>query len=149
MEIKVLLFDFSRVLIFPKDTSYAGMLNDLYRNKLKEGNFVFFDNFKFNEELLSFLKTLKTTYSLDIFTTDVLQNDPAAKEVLKPIFSHVFSANELGLSKKDPQSYITISQNLEVKPEEVLFIDDTLGNIETAQKAGLQVMQFKIGRAHV
>jgi len=142
-QIKTLLFDFSRVLIFPKDETYSGLLNDLYKKAINGGNFNFYDSFTFNTELLTFLKTIKSHFSLDIYTTDILQSDPAAKAILEPIFDHIFSANELGLSKKDPQGFIAIAEKLGVKPNEILFIDDSLANIETAKKAGLQTIQFK------
>jgi HAD superfamily hydrolase (TIGR01509 family) len=142
MKPKVLLFDFSRVLIFPIDDAYTGLLNDLYKKALHEDTFQFHDFFKFNEALLAHIKPLASMYTLAIFTTDVLQNDPAAKKVLAPIFSRVIAANELGISKKDPKGYLVVAEKLGVKPNEILFIDDTLGNIETAQMAGLQTIHF-------
>jgi len=141
-QIKVLLFDFSRVIIFPKDDTYPGLLNDLYKKAMSGGNFNFYNSFTFNIELLSFLKTIKSYISLDIYTTDILQNDPVAKAVLEPVFDHIFSANELGLRKKDPQGYKIIAEKLGVKPNEILFVDDSLVNVETAKKAGLQAIQF-------
>lgn len=93
--------------------------------------------------MFSYLRTIKDKYSLNIFTTDILQNNPNAKAVRDPIFDNIFSAKELGLSKKDPQAYIAIVEKLGVKPDEIIFIDDTLLNIETAKKAGLQTIQFK------
>lgn len=36
-----ILFDFSRVILFPKDDNYSGLLNDLYRKITEEKKFIF------------------------------------------------------------------------------------------------------------
>lgn len=140
--IKVLLFDFSRTLIHPKQISYSGKLNDLYRQIISNKNYSIFNYFYLNQELLDFLKLLKDKYTLAIFTTDIIQNDPAIKSTLDTIFSHTFVANDLGISKKDPKGYLIIADKLNMKAEEILFIDDLSQNIEAAKKSGLQTIQF-------
>lgn len=136
-----LLFDFSRVILFPKDENYNGLLNDLYR-KITEEKSPFLDHYKFNDELLNFLKPLKGKYHLSIYTTDIIQNDPAARKILDPIFEEVFAANDLGLSKKDPKGYLIIAEKLGVKPDEILFVDDGEANINTAKEVGLQTIHY-------
>lgn len=94
-------------------------------------------------ELFIVIKTLLFDFSrVLVFPKDILQNDPAAKEILDPIFDNIFSANELGLNKKDPQGYKIIAEKLGVKPNEILFIDDSIENVKAAQNAGLQAVQF-------
>lgn len=136
-----LLFDFSRVILFPKDENYSGLLNDLYR-KITNGKASFLDHYKFNEELLNFLKPLKNKFRLSIYTTDIIQYDPEAKRVLDPIFENIFAANDLGISKKDPKGYLVIAEKLGVKPEEILFVDDGEANIQAANAAGLQTIRY-------
>lgn len=137
-----ILFDLSRVLLFAKDENYKGLMNDLYRQVIKNKDYSFLDHFKFNQELLDFLKPLKEKYTLSLYTTDIIQNDPVAKEILAPIFENIFAAKDLGISKKDSQGYLVIAEKLNVKPEEVLFIDDGEKNIECAKQAGLQVIRY-------
>lgn len=139
--ITTLLFDFSRVFIFPKDASYQGSLNAFYR-QIIEKPYNFFDYFFFNEELLEFVKTLKTHYSLNIFTTDIIQNDQAVRGEIDAIFSHVFSASELGFSKKQTEPYVIIAKTLQAQPSEILFIDDTIENVEAAKQAGLAAIPY-------
>lgn len=136
-----ILFDFSRVILFPKDENYKGMLNDLYRKIIEEKS-PFLSYFKFNEELLDFLKPLKEKYHLSIYTTDIIQKDPEVKKILDPIFEEIFAANDLGISKKDPQGYLVIASKLNVKPEQILFIDDGEINIQAAKQAGLQTIRY-------
>lgn len=136
-----LLFDFSRVLLFPKDKNYSGLLNDLYR-KITSEDASFLDHYRFNEELLIFLKSFKDKFKLSIYTTDIIQNDPEAKKILDPIFENVFAANDLGISKKDPKGYLAIAEKLGVKSEEILFVDDGETNINVAKEAGLQTIHY-------
>ncbi|OGE31455.1 hypothetical protein A3C59_02330 [Candidatus Daviesbacteria bacterium RIFCSPHIGHO2_02_FULL_36_13] len=140
--IKVLLFDFSRTLIHPRPSSFTGKLNDLYRDATSKKNFNFYNNFYLNRELLDFIKALKDKYTLAIYTTDTLQNDPAVKPTLDEIFKFVFAANDLNISKRESPGYIVIAEKLKVNPEEILFVDDLLANVEAARKAGLQIIQF-------
>lgn len=136
-----ILFDFSRVILFPKDENYKGLVNDLYRKMLeKKANFS--EHFKFNEELLNFLKPLKEKYHLSIYTTDIVQNDPAAKDVIDPIFENVFVANDLKISKKDPNGYLIIAKKLNVEPPQILFIDDGVTNVDAARGAGLKTIHY-------
>lgn len=144
--IKTLLFDFSRVLLHPTDKTFSGSLNKLHRELKDNESYYLFNYFELNEELLEFLKTLKGEYELCIFTTDIIQNDPLIREKIDPIFSRIFSANELGITKKDPESYKFIAKDLGVKPGQIFFTDDTPGNIEVAKEAGLQVHLYQNNR---
>lgn len=141
--ITTLLFDFSRVLLHPKDPQYTGTMNGL-NNELSAQNphYVFFDYFVINTELLDFLKPLKATLSINMFTTDVIQEKPEVKAFTDPIFERTFKANDLGIAKTDPHAYAVIAKELGKLPEEILFVDDTAENIAAAQQAGLQTIQY-------
>ncbi len=141
--ITTFLFDFSRVLIHPKDSLYSGGLNELH-NELNAKNipYKFFDYFVINQELLDFLKTIKSKINLAVFTKETLQNRPEVRVKIDPVFDNIFSAKELNLSKKDPHSYLFVCKKLKVEPRNVLFIDDTVKNIEAAEKAGLDTTHY-------
>lgn len=142
--VTTVLSDFSRVLLFPKDPNYPGTLNGLYTElKSKYGSFNFYDYYVFNDELLDFYTKLKEKYSVNIFTTGLIQkNSPEVAARMTPIFENTFAAQDYGLSKQDPQSYVFIADKLGKNPEEILFIDDQKGNIEAAQKAGMQAILY-------
>jgi FMN phosphatase YigB (HAD superfamily) len=137
-----LLFDFSRVILFPKDESYSGGLNSLYKEKVIKQEGRFLDYFRFNEELLDRLSELKGSYGLSLYTTDIVQNDPVAQKWLQPIFEQVFAANDLGISKKDSAGYGVIVEKLGREPQQVLFVDDVEENVQAARAAGLQSARF-------
>ena len=138
-----LLFDFSRVLLFPIDDNYGGSLNGLYKEKINQPDFQFFNYFKVNKELIEFLTSHKDTFQLYMFTSESIQNAPELEPYLKPLFIKVFSALDLNYGKKDAQAYSEIARILEINPTEITFIDDTLENIEAAKIAGLKTIHFQ------
>jgi HAD superfamily hydrolase (TIGR01549 family) len=140
--IKAIIFDFSRVILFPRDISYTGGLNALHKTLSSEDpSYPFFDHFRLNDDLLRSLKQIKHI-PLFIFTTGYVQEVPAAKSSLDSIFKSVFSAERLGVSKSDPNTYKKLCNEIGVKPEEVLYIDDSDKNLEAAKEAGLLTHQF-------
>jgi len=143
--IRVILSDFSRVILQVKDKTYKGTLNGLYQELVaKNKTFNFYDYYEFNEELLTFYKKLKRNYSVNIFTLGSIQKNSAeVKKRIRNIFDNVFSSKDLGLNKNDSRSYILIAKKLHKKPEEILFIDDQEENIKAAKKMGLKTVLFE------
>jgi len=140
--IKVLLFDFARVLLFPKDENYSGKLNDLYKTVKDEKHFNFEDVFYFNEELLDYLRTVKDKYKLVMFTSETIQDDLAVVEKLDGIFENIFSAKKMGFTKTDPEAYRFIVSKLQCNPNEILFIDDNVENVNSAKITGMKTYLF-------
>lgn len=141
--IKVLLFDLARVILFPKDTNYTEELNLLHRKLATTSDYNFNDHFYLNEDMITYLRILKEKINIFMFTSGSIQNAPEIKGILENIFKKIFSAEELGLSKKDPQAYLKVAEIIGYKPEDILFIDDNLGNISAAQQANLNIYQYK------
>lgn len=141
--IKVLLFDFSRVLLHPTDKTYSGSLNSLHKELKDNESFYVFHYFELNEQILEFLKTIKGKFKLCIFTTDIIQDDPLIREKIDPLFEKIYSASKLNITKKVKESYEFIAKDLSVLPEEILFIDDTFSNIEPAESAGFKTHHYK------
>ncbi len=137
---KALLFDFSRVLLFHKDESYTGSLNEFYRQQKQAAEYDVFQHYKLNTELLEYINSLQDI-DCYILTSETIQNDPAFAPFLKP-FKKVYSAIDLGLSKKNPAIYEYVAKDIAVSPEEILFIDDSNENIEAAKQAGLQTLHY-------
>lgn len=141
--IKAILFDFSRTLIFPIDETYKGDLNPLHKKlKTKNKNYNFLSYFQLNTELFDYLEKLKDRCDLYIFTSGSIQNAPEIAGDLKKRFKEIYSAEQLGLNKKDPQAYEYLAKVLGLYSKEILFIDDSIGNIEAAKKAGLKTILY-------
>jgi putative hydrolase of the HAD superfamily len=58
-------------------------------------------------------------------------------------FDRIFNSYHLHKSKKDPSLFIDVCTLLGVDPQEVLFIDDNLGNTERASSKGLKTIHFR------
>jgi putative hydrolase of the HAD superfamily len=58
-------------------------------------------------------------------------------------FSHLTFSCELGIAKPDPAIYTFTCEQLHVRPEEALFLDDKQVNVEAAERVGLHAMQFR------
>jgi putative hydrolase of the HAD superfamily len=56
-------------------------------------------------------------------------------------FEHVFLSYELKTMKPSPEIYNKVIQKLGVKPQEILFFDDSLENIESAKAMGINAFQ--------
>lgn len=140
--IKALISDFSRVLLFPVDSDYAGGLNKLHRKISKKSNYNFWLYFRLNRELLEYYQSLKGDVLLYVFTSEHIQNDPAVRPELKRVFHKVFSATRLGLKKTDPRSYTLIATKLGMKPKEIIYVDDKSANIDAAKEAGMKTALY-------
>lgn len=141
--IKVILSDFARVILLPKDKSYQGRLDVLeeeMKRKLKDYNV--FDYFELNQELLDFFQSIKNKIPVYIFTSGSNYETPGIKEKLTPIFNDFFYSVAMGMDKVNSGSYSFLAKKLHQIPEEIFFIDDDQKNIQAAQKAGLQTHLF-------
>lgn len=143
MPINTLLFDFSYVLLFPREQSYTDELSSLYKSQKGKGQDDTLGHFKLNEELLDFLDAIKDDYQLNIFTASTVYHETAIKRRLGDVFENIFSTVELGVSKSDPKSYSHLAQKLDKDTSEILFIDDTQNNVAAARAAGLQAIQYQ------
>jgi HAD superfamily hydrolase (TIGR01509 family) len=140
--IKALVTDVSKVLLFAKDKNYTGGLNALHKEKLQDANYKFFDYFELNNGLLEFYISLTDKLSLYVFTSETIQDAPEIRNNLLSVFTQIFSASKLGISKKDTSSYKLLSKMINFLPEEIIYIDDSKENIRAADKAGFQTILY-------
>lgn len=71
------------------------------------------------------------------YTMDWFRRQPVSS-----YFQVFFASGSLGLSKPDPRFFAALCEALGEKPENVLFVDDTLRHILSAKDCGLQVLHF-------
>ena len=142
--ITTILSDFSFVILFPKNSSYAGKLNNLnFKLTNKHDNYDFFSYFELNQPLLDYYKSLKKDYSINIFTAGTIPNHPSLKKIINPIFDHIFTTKDYNISKTDPSSYKLIAEKLGKKTKEILFIDDQKANLQAASEVGIITIHYK------
>jgi FMN phosphatase YigB (HAD superfamily) len=140
--VKVIISDFSRVLLFPVDKGYLGSLNSLNNELLKsDSNYDFTHHFTLNIELLCYYQTLGMP--VYIFTSVRIQEHPAIKDYLRKSTASIFSARDLGIVKTDSSSYELLASMLNIKENEILYIDDSKDNVDAAKEAGCQVLLYE------
>ncbi|OGM29530.1 hypothetical protein A2630_00870 [Candidatus Woesebacteria bacterium RIFCSPHIGHO2_01_FULL_44_10] len=142
--IRALITDVSRVLLFPKDRTYTGSLNDLYKEESLKPNYKFFNYFELNEELLKFYKSLKGRVDVHILTSDIIQDAPELKPFWKDVIGKIFSASKMNTHKSTPDAYEKVIKELNLAPHEVIYVDDSNENLEAAKKVGLQTVLYQI-----
>ena len=94
------------------------------------------------EGVMETLRTLKAqSASLNILTASPHATlDPCAKRVgLWDICDNVWSCDDFGTSKADPEIYRMAAQRLGAKVQDVLFLDDNCNADRTAKAAGMPV----------
>lgn len=141
--IKAFVSDFSRVLLSPKDDSYSEGLNALHKKLSTGGDYDFWLYFQLNHDLLDFYKTISEHTDVYMFTTEYIQEHPALQSKLSGIFKKVFSGARLGLKKVDAQAYHFIAEEISLKPEEILYMDDKQENLDAAKEAGMVVIRYE------
>ena len=57
-------------------------------------------------------------------------------------FEHKFMSYQIGFSKPDPRIYEHVIEKLPYSSDELLFIDDKLSNIKSAENCGIQSVHF-------
>lgn len=71
------------------------------------------------------------------FAMDWFRTQPISEQ-----FEVFFASGSLGLAKPDARFFRALCEALDEKPENVLFVDDTLRHILSAKDCGLQALHF-------
>jgi putative hydrolase of the HAD superfamily len=100
----------------------------------------------FPSERLKWLKDIGKKYNTFLFSnTNQIHYEAFSNsfrqqtgEDFDSYFKKTYYSHQMGLRKPDPESYLYILKEQQLHPSETLFVDDTLKNIEGANRAGLQ-----------
>lgn len=167
--IKVIIFDFMGVLLFKRPDyrpdemvdeidRLIGIVTDdilfkqevIKKYRLSEAEFQaildkIVDKYEPLIPLWDMLPELKKKYRLVIVNngTSLTLQRFKDKYRLNDIFGLFVSSALEGLKKPDDNIYQRVIQRLGVKPKECLFMDDSLLNIEGAQKCGLVTIHWQ------
>jgi HAD superfamily hydrolase (TIGR01509 family) len=74
-----------------------------------------------------------------------LSDNPAFVGELFPpgaVLRPMFLSAELGLSKSGPEAFAAVTKRLGCRPDAILFVDDSAGNVARARAAGWEAIQF-------
>ena len=113
--------------------------------KVRKINEDFNNTKRLNSELIEKLPELKAAgYQIAIlsnYTTEL--RGVLAKEGINHYFDKIFVSGEIGYQKPDPKAFTAVCKGLKIEPSEMIFIDDTLRSLETADKVGYTPILFE------
>ncbi|POZ52399.1 HAD family hydrolase [Methylovulum psychrotolerans] len=89
---------------------------------------------------------LSNTNTTHIRTFEKTLADHHAVANLQPFFHKVYYSCDVKLRKPDPDIFQLVLEENGLKPEETIFIDDTLGHVQGAQAVGLHALHLPKGQ---
>lgn len=90
------------------------------------------------KEVRESAKTVLVSNALSPFLPNIMR-----KHDLYPLFDHVFISSEIRLAKPDPRFFEYVLNEVGVKGEEVVMIDDNPNNIEAAEREGIRGIVYR------
>lgn len=97
-----------------------------------------------NKELYTVIMQLNTQFTI----VAAVNEAPLWTELrryfhnLDSVFSGYFVSSVVGLEKPDPDFFLQLVTTLGIKPAELLFIDDSGGNVAVANKLGINALVY-------
>ncbi len=110
-------------------------------------NFVdeFFHGDEVDKGIIDYIQSLRPRYQTVLLSNawDNLRKVLATQWKIADAFDEIFISAEMGVAKPDPKIYKMVLEKLDVAPEETVFIDDFIENIEAARKLGMNGLHFQ------
>ena len=105
----------------------------------------FFDGDKVDYDMISEIDALRPQYITAILSNAWDDLRPLLEETwqIDYAFNEIFISAEMGVTKPDPQIYKMLLETLELAPEETVFVDDFIENIEAARNVGMHGIHFQ------
>lgn len=97
-----------------------------------------------DEEFLQIAPEFKKHHSLALLSNDVSEWSAylRTKFGLNDIFDEIIISGDVKVRKPDEQIYRLTLERLKAVPEDCIFVDDHLGNLNPASKLGIQTIRF-------
>lgn len=90
-----------------------------------------------HQDVVEFIKSIKNNCKIAILSNLMLiDKERIDKHMGLSDFDYVFLSFEMGLIKPNDDIYLKVQEELKVEPKNILLIDDTKENIETAKRLG-------------
>lgn len=96
-----------------------------------------------NKEIIELVGTLRERGLLVAALSNVNSTYTGSNAERKGIFSQTFLGAEIGILKPNAEIYTYVLNKLGVKPEEAVFIDDSIENVQGAEGVGIHGIVFQ------
>ena len=93
-------------------------------------------------DLTAYLATLRPRYKTAIVSNsaDGARREEQARYRFADLVDMIVYSHEVGVTKPDPRIYLLTCDRLKVQPQEVVFLDDSLANVEAARQLGMRAV---------
>lgn len=94
---------------------------------------------------LKLIKDLRKRFKVVLLANDSDDDyiTKTKKLKLNMIFDKLYCSSQLGISKPNPKIFNYVLEDLGIKPQEALFIDNQENNIKTAKSLGINPILYK------
>ncbi|MEU6844710.1 HAD family phosphatase [Streptomyces sp. NPDC046716] len=98
-----------------------------------------------NEELIAYVRGLRGSCRLGILSNSFVGARERETELYRfdELVERIVYSHEIGIEKPDPRAFEAACADLEVRPEDCLFIDDVAVNVEAARASGMRAHLFE------
>ena len=135
---KIIISDFSRTILFPKNDEIK-KLNKYHRENKDKKWYDINKEFYINTDLLDVYKSFN--WKKYIFTTWKIQEEKEIKDKIDWIFDDIFIVDNFW-EKTDKETYLKLADKLWYETKNILFIDDSENNIIAAKEVWLQTFLY-------
>lgn len=114
-------------------------------DRLPELQARFWGGDRLDPELIEFIRSLKPTYTTALLSNNWsdLRQALTTQWQIADAFDEIIISAEVGLVKPDPRIFRLTAAKLGVTPEQALFVDDFIENVQAAQAEGWQAVHFQ------
>ncbi|MBE3066492.1 MAG: HAD family phosphatase [Chloroflexi bacterium] len=103
----------------------------------------FFSGDRADAALLDFLRSLRPERKVGLISNAWSGlREFITRQKFEDVFDKMIISAEVGLIKPDPRIYRLALEKLGARPEESIFLDDVLVNVEAARSVGMSAIQF-------
>lgn len=98
-----------------------------------------------NKDVLDIVKKLRKTYKVYLFSnTTEMSHLHNQKTGIYDNFDGLFMSYRMGMKKPDPIIFQKVITAIKCKPNECVFVDDSMENLEEARKIGIIPILFNV-----
>jgi epoxide hydrolase-like predicted phosphatase len=107
----------------------------------------FFAGDVIDRDLLDFMRGLREKFRVGLISNAWSGLRPwIASHKFEDAFDVMVISSEVGIMKPDPRIFQYALEQLDVAPEEAVFVDDVIENVEAARQLGMQAIHFVLKR---
>jgi glucose-1-phosphatase len=118
---------------------------DIAENDFQAARAAFWAGDRLDEALIDTLRSLRPRYKTALLSNawDDLRSVILRNWDISDAFDEMIISAEVGIAKPDPCIFQITVDRLGVLPEEAVFVDDFMANIESAQAFGLKTIHYQ------